>query len=142
MRFFFYGTLLHGAGNAAAEAVHARLGPGLAATVGGRLFALPDPAGWYPALLPDPRGPPVHGMVYRTMPEFAAADLAAIDAWEDCRPDGRGEYRREALPVTSAGLGLLAQAYLYNAPLPSGAEPIPGGDFGAFLAQRGLAAFR
>jgi hypothetical protein len=81
-------------------------------------------------------------MVYRTMPEFAATDLAAIDAWEDCRPDGRGEYRRQLLPVARAGLGLLAQGYVYNAPLPPGAEPVPGGDFGAFLAQRGLAAFR
>lgn len=142
MRFFFYGTLLHGAGNAASERVHAQLGPGMAAVVGGRLFALPDPAGWYPALIPDPRGPEIHGMIYSTLPEFGATELAAMDAWENCTCDGTGEYRRELLPVTSAGYDFLAQTYVYNAALPATAVAVPEGDFVAFLAARGLQGFR
>jgi len=142
VRFFFYGTLLAGADNEASPAVHAGLGPGRPATIGGRLFALPDPAGWYPALIADPRGSAVHGELYRALPSFAAADLAAMDAWEECADDGTGEYRRELLPVTSEGYEFLAQVYVYNAALPADAVPVPGGDFAAFLTACGLPAYR
>ena len=55
-------------------------------TATGRLYAIPDPAGWYPAFIPDPAGAAVHGMVHAAGPGFAQADLAALDAYEDYRP--------------------------------------------------------
>ena len=51
MRFFFYGTLVAGRGNAVAARAHARLGPGVPGVAEGRLYAISDSGGWYPALV-------------------------------------------------------------------------------------------
>lgn len=141
-RFFFYGTLMAGSGHPVARALHARLLPLGGATVPGALFAIPDPLGWYPALLPGDGL--VHGMLHASGPDFAAEDLAAIDAFEDFDPaDPSGSlYCRVALPVRPAqGQSATAQVYRYNRPLPAGALPIPGGDFAAFARTRGLPVF-
>ena len=136
MRFFLYGTLLQGACNGVATALHRGLEPGRAAVARGALHAIPDPAGWYPALLPDPAGAPVHGMVHETGPAFTPADLAALDAWEGT------DYARAEIPVEDGGLFFMAHAWLWTAPLPPGALAIPEGDFRAFAAAHGLAEFR
>jgi gamma-glutamylcyclotransferase (GGCT)/AIG2-like uncharacterized protein YtfP len=141
MRLFLYGTLLQGGCNPVAIALHRHLATGVPARAWGRLFALPDPAGWYPALVPDPAGPAVHGMVHAARATFCAQHLAAIDAYEDCRSDGSGEYRREPVVVATGAGECLAEAYIYNASLPAGARPVPGGDFRAFVAEHGLACF-
>ena len=143
---FLYGTLMHGSDNPVAAALHAILAPGLAAQACGLLFAIPDPAGWYPAFLPDPVGGAVHGMVHGTvhcgLPAFGAAALPTLDAYEDCRPGGTGEYRREPVTIRAGRQVVAAHTYVYNAALPVGAVPIPSGDFRAFLAATGLPAFR
>lgn len=109
----------------------------------GQLHALPDPAGWYPALVPGPGR--VLGMVHRTGPSFGAADLARIDAYEDHCPDdpAASEYLRRPLAVFSADPAgpVEAWGYVYNRPLLRGARPIPGGDFAAWLAATGLPAY-
>jgi gamma-glutamylcyclotransferase (GGCT)/AIG2-like uncharacterized protein YtfP len=142
VRLFLYGTLMRGSCNAVAGALHRHLGPGTPAAARGWLQAIPDAAGWYPALVPDPAGGPVHGMVHDVLPGFGASDLAALDAYEDCRGDDTGEYRREIIVVTAGAARLNAAAYVYNAALPAAAVAVPGGDFHAFLAEHGLAAFR
>lgn len=131
MRFFFYGTLQSGSPNPLARRIHARLrseGPG---QLRGRLYALPDPGGWFPALL-DGQGI-VQGQVCRTGPDFSPADLAALDAYEDFAPadPARSLYLRRSLPLLSGGL---AQVYCFNQPVPPGARPIPDGDFRAWLS--------
>lgn len=133
MRFFFYGTLIAGSGNAAEAEVHAKLRDLGPATVAGELYAIPDPEGWYPALLPG-KGM-VHGRLYETTREFAAADLARLDAWEDYDPAEPeiGLYRREAEGEV--------QVYRFARALPPGARPIPGGNFAAWLAAEGLRGF-
>lgn len=144
MLFFFYGTLLAGGQNPVAARLHRKLQPGIPATATGRLWALPDPAGWYPAFCPTAQGAPVHGLLFATAPAFAAADLAALDRYEDYCPDApqASEYLRRMIAVQTAEGSARAAAYCYNQPWPPGAEPIPDGDFRAWLKQRGVSEFR
>ncbi|NOW44854.1 gamma-glutamylcyclotransferase (GGCT)/AIG2-like uncharacterized protein YtfP [Novosphingobium sp. SG751A] len=124
LRFFFYGTLMAGMGNRHERAAHALLDEGRAATVRGRLYGVPDPAGWYPALLPG--AGTVRGMVHRAGRRFDARALALMDAYE-----GR-EYRRRRVKVGA----ITAHAYVWRGALPRGACRIAGGDFAAWLAAR------
>ncbi len=138
MRFFFYGTLQGGSPNPVAHRIHARLvaeGPG---QVRGQLHALPDRAGWFPALLDGPGT--VQGQVWLAGPDFSAADLAAMDAYEDFEPanPARSLYLRRNLPLVAGGL---VQVYCFNQPLPPGALPIPDGDFRGWLASTGRPEF-
>ena len=135
MRFFFYGTLMAGSGNEVARAVHGRLGPGVAAVVSGKLYGIPDPQGWYPALVTGAGGV-VRGFVHEAAPDFTEADLAALEDWEG------PEYARFAVAVVRGdGARVIAQAFVWAGALPEGAEEISGGDFAAFIAERGLTAF-
>ena len=142
MRFFFYGTLIAGSGNPVAAAVHARLrglGP---ASARGMLHAVEEPEGWYPVLLPG--AGPVHGRLYAAAPGFDAADLAALDAWEDFDPadPARSLYVRATLVVAGAdGACHEAQGYRFNRPLPPGAQAIAEGDFTAWLARTGRRSY-
>ena len=143
MRFFFYGTLMAGSGNAVARGVHARLSAGVAATVAGRLYGIADPAGWYPALAWGAGGA-VRGFVHEAGAGFSEVDLAVLDGWEGYAAEApeTSEYRRCEVAVTLAdGARVMAQAYVWAGALPEGAEAIVGGDFAAFLRQRGVKAF-
>ncbi|MBC2667495.1 gamma-glutamylcyclotransferase [Novosphingobium flavum] len=135
MRFFLYGTLLAGSGNGVATDLHRKLAPGSPAEARGSLFAVPDPDGWYPALMHDPEGGPVRGVMHETLPPFSEADLAALDAYEGA------DYVRAEIPVEDGGLTFMAHAWVWAGALPSGAEPVPDGDFAAFLMRRGLRGF-
>jgi gamma-glutamylcyclotransferase (GGCT)/AIG2-like uncharacterized protein YtfP len=137
MRFFFYGTLAEGSANPMARRVRALMEPLGAATVRGALFALADPAGWYPVLV-DGDGE-VHGQIFAARDAFTAADLAALDAYEDYHPaaPGRSEYARIEVE-TSRGP---AQCYRFNRPLPADALPIRSGDFLRWLAETGNSPF-
>jgi gamma-glutamylcyclotransferase (GGCT)/AIG2-like uncharacterized protein YtfP len=137
MRFFFYGTLIDATANAMARRVHewmTVLGP---ATTGGELFAVPDPDGWYPLLLPG--GGTVQGVVCEAGDSFGPAELAMLDAYESFDPADEPAslyVRREVL--TSMGP---AQAYLASQPLPASTLPIRNGDFREWLAQTGYSPF-
>ncbi len=143
LHFFFYGTLIAGSDNPAARTVHARLrciGP---ASVTGALWAIRDPAGWYPALLTDPDRR-AYGMLYAATDGFGPEELACLDAWEDYRPDQpeQSRYLREEMQVSDAtGISHRAQAYRFNRPLPPDALPIPDGDFQAWLSATGYPAY-
>jgi gamma-glutamylcyclotransferase (GGCT)/AIG2-like uncharacterized protein YtfP len=142
MRFFFYGTLIAGSGNPVARLVHDRLRAIGPAEARGLLVAVPDPDGWYPALLPGEGV--VRGMLYEATETFTAADLARLDAYEDCDPlDREGSlYLREELEaIMPGGRSVAAEAYRFVGPLPEGSRPIVGGDFRAWLAENGLAPF-
>jgi gamma-glutamylcyclotransferase (GGCT)/AIG2-like uncharacterized protein YtfP len=107
--------------------------------VAGTLYAVPDPDGWYPALLPG--ADVVHGQLYRAGAGFDAAALDRMDAYEDYRPDdpaGSLYIRGEAALL---GGGSIAQVYRFNQPLLAGSLPLPGGDFRAWLTGSGAVAF-
>lgn len=139
-RLFLYGTLLQGTCSAVAVRLHRHLAPGRPGWVQGRLHAIPDPGGWYPALVPGEGI--VRGMVHDVRPTFDADLLAVLDAYEAVSTDGRGEYRREPVTAMTDEGPLVAEAYVYNMALPAGARAVPEGDFPAFLAAGGLTAFR
>ncbi len=141
--FFFYGTLIAGSNNPAAHAVHGQLRPIGVASVPGALWAIPDIAGWYPALMPGPGGP-VHGVLYEAVEGFGVDELARLDEWEDFRADRPMEslYLREQMPVTdAAGATRPAQVYRFNQPLPADARLILKGDFQAWLKATGYPAY-
>lgn len=146
MRFFLYGMLLPDSGHPLAARlapVMVRLGP---ASARGRLYAIPDPGGWYPAMVRAAGGPghsAVHGAIYGAAADFTGAHLAAMDAFEGfdpTRPDA-GDYIRGDIDVAFAGSRTRTEAYLWRAPLPPGARPIPGGRFQDFL-DSGNAPYR
>lgn len=142
MRFFFYGTLMAGSRNPVARALHAKLRALGPATTRGSLFAIPDPQGWFPAMLPGEEV--VHGALYEALADFDAEDIARIDAYETCDPahPETSLYRRGHLDITTAdGTCHAVQAYHFIQPLPAGAIPIAGGNFTAWQAERGLRAY-
>ena len=142
MHFFFYGTLMAGSDNPVANFVHEKLEQVGPAVARGALHAVPDPRGWYPALLPGEGE--ARGVLYRAKDSFDAAALARLDAYEDydsARPEA-SLYVRQALEVSGPdGVPILAEAYRFARMLPAGSRPIPGGDFRAWLAEHGLPAF-
>jgi gamma-glutamylcyclotransferase (GGCT)/AIG2-like uncharacterized protein YtfP len=142
MRFFFYGTLIAGSGNPVARLVHEKLRVLEPAQARGVLYALPDPQGWYPALLPGEGV--VHGVLYDAQGDFTAADLGLLDHYEEFDSTSRETslYVRQAVTVSAkGGTALAAQAYVYNLPPPEGACPIQDGDFREWLAFEGRHGF-
>ena len=141
--FFFYGTLVAGNPNPIAAEIHAALEPLGPARVAGALYAIPDPAGWFPALVVGEDA--TLGALYRAGPRFNAALLARMDAYEDCDPaDPAGSlYRRDTIVAKlSHGAEVAAAAYWWNRTMPPGAQRIAGGDFAAWLAGSGNPVFR
>ncbi|WP_206238033.1 gamma-glutamylcyclotransferase family protein [Novosphingobium terrae] len=133
-RLFFYGTLMAELGHPLAREWHAALSAGEKGWVEGRLWALPDPQGWYPALVPGEGR--VMGTVHCPLAAFDAAMLAAMDRYE-------GEaYRRLPVTVRVASGEIAAQAYVWQEALPEGAVALEDGDFAAFLARSGEQAYR
>ena len=144
MRFFFYGTLTHEATNPVARALHAKLGAGRRGFVRGALHAIGLGEGWYPGFVANPLGSRVAGYFYDALPDFSEADLARMDAYEgyDPRDPEAGDYVRETIAVElDDGQSLIAEVYHHRTPMPAASELIPGGDFAAWLAATGRAAF-
>ncbi|WP_343613657.1 gamma-glutamylcyclotransferase family protein [Novosphingobium sp.] len=132
--FFFYGTLMAGIDHPLARVWHTALAEGEKGWAQGRLWAVPDPEGWYPALLPGEGR--VTGMLHRPLAIFDVAMLAAMDRYE-------GEaYRRLPITVTLASGAVRAQAYVWQGALPAGAVALEDGDFAAFLARSGETSYR
>ncbi|MFT4027873.1 MAG: gamma-glutamylcyclotransferase family protein [Novosphingobium sp.] len=133
LRFFFYGTLIGGGPPAVRQALGKLrdLGPARAA---GAVHAIPDPGGWYPALVAGEGT--VAGRLYEATPDFGEADLAALDAYEEFDPADPAGSPYLRVPIAE---GL--QAYRFNRPLPPDARPIPDGDFAAWIGREGLRAF-
>ena len=104
---------------------------GAPATTTGALYAIPAASGWFPALiLTQARySTVVHGMIH----EAGDVDLAAVDAFEGA------DYTRQPVPVDGwDGYGdTRADAYVWTAGLPPGAEPIAGGNFAEWLRATG-----
>ena len=130
MYLFFYGVLLQGS----ADWPFLRgLGPGRPATTCGALYALPDPLGWYPALIPGEGSGA--GVILGRVHEAGGIDLAALDAFEGAA------YARRLVPVVVKGGSLWAEAYVWAMPLPLGAELIAHGDFPRWLTETGRAPY-
>ncbi|MEY4239212.1 MAG: hypothetical protein RL339_1813 [Pseudomonadota bacterium] len=138
MRFFFYGTLQAGNSNPEIAAIHRRLVPEGPARIAGRLLAVQDRDGWFPALVPGDGE--VHGQVYAASPAFTADDLAALDRYEEFDPASpeTSWYLRETMALTS---GAPVSVYRMNAAPPAEAVPIPEGNFRAWLKAAKLREF-
>jgi len=127
-RLFFYGVLIGDLASPAIRQLLSGLGPGLRASTTGTLFAVLDPRGAYPVLVPGEGT--VHGMLH----EAGSVDLVALDAFEGI------EYRRQPVTVALANGGSgMADAYVYQfAPRPE-FLPIAHGDFARWLRETGTA---
>lgn len=143
-KFFFYGTLSHEMSNPVATTVHRKLNAGKPAFVHGRLYAIPHCDGYYPALLATADGYAIKGNLYEANQDFTYADLDLLDEYEEFYPDDleSSEYLRQRIPVVlSGGKSVDADAYLYNASLPSDAIEITGGCFATFMGDHGFQVF-
>ncbi|EJU13048.1 hypothetical protein LH128_10751 [Sphingomonas sp. LH128] len=128
MRLFFYGTLRPDADTPMARWIAARSIRAEPGEIPGRLYAVPDTRGWYPALVPGLGH--VRGVLCDL--RLRPGDLARLDTYE-----GR-EYRRLALPVRTSAGRVTAQAYIWRKGLPDG--PTIGPDFLEWLhGIRGVA---
>ncbi len=129
---FFYGVLQDGLGPDGGDwPFLAGLGMGAPATVQGALYAIPTPNGWHPALIPTQArfATIVHGAIH----DASAVDIAAVDAFEGA------DYTRQPVQVDGwDGFGETeAQAYIWTADLPEGAEPIAHGNFAQWIKETG-----
>jgi len=129
--FFFYGTLGPESGTAMARWLGSRIAAASPATAPGRLLAIRDRGGWYPALVRGRAGERTHGTLARVV--LAPGVLARIDRYE-----GR-EYRRAALLVRAGGARQVATIYLWRGP--ARGLPVRGGDFPAWLNRSRRRAF-
>ena len=132
---FVYGVLIRELATGRAAELVAPLGPGTPATVRGRLYALRgSDGGFYPILLPEADGGPVHGVMHPA----EGVDWPGMDQFEDAHDGPDPEYRRCLVPVeTPGGAVNNAIAYCYARPLPDAAQPIAGGSFARWLADTG-----
>lgn len=126
MHLFLYGVLREGLGD---WPFLDGLGAGRPATARGAMIAIPDPAGWYPALLPG------DDLIHGALHPLGSVDLAAIDGFEGA------DYRRAPIAVRVGEAALAAEAYLWAAPVPPAAEPVPHGDFACWLSETGRTSF-
>ncbi len=133
---FFYGVLQEGRGPDGGDWPFLRgLGLGAPATAQGALYAIPHADGWFPALIPTQAR--FATIVYGTIYEASEVDIAAIDAFEGA------DYARQAISVDGwDGYGdTQADAYVWTAELPDGAEPIASGNFAEWLKETGRPAY-
>ena len=137
MRLFAYGVLNRALARGRAAELIAPLDEGRRASVRGTLYGLRGPdGGWYPILLPGETGE-VQGMLH----DASGVDWPAMDDFEDAHEGPDAEYARRELAVTLCdGAATSGFAYCYVRALPGDAEPIPGGDFGAWLSETGSSA--
>ena len=138
-RLFVYGVLIRELAKGRAGELIAGLDAGRPASVRGRLYALESAAdgGWYPILLPDSDRGIVRGILH----DARSVDWPAMDDFEDAHDGPDAEYVRREIAVTLAdGASATAFVYCYARSIPADAEPIPGGDFAAWLSQTGRVA--
>lgn len=134
MHLFVYGTLMGGTHTAMSGWLSHWLGPAQPARVPGRLMAIPSAHGWYPALVRDAPGGEVHGFICKV--RLHARGWSKLDRYEG------GEYRRDSIMVRGSCGWRRAHAYVWIAPIPTGARLIAGGKFLEWLRESGGAMLR
>lgn len=125
-QLFFYGVLIGAIAPPPVLRLLAGIGPGRPATARGLLFAVDDPDGAHPAMIPG--GGIVTGMLHTA----GSVDITGLDAFEGA------DYRRSPIRVRCDGVEVEAEAYLWVAAT-GGLETIPDGDFAGWLAASGRA---
>lgn len=134
LRLFLYGTLQPAARTGMSRWIERRILWSRAATATGRMFALREGKGWFPALVPAKGYARVRGTLCEL--DLRPGELARLDRYEGT------EYRRVVLPVRTGNRGTVAaQAYLWRTALAGDARPVRSGDFLGWLRDNGLDAF-
>lgn len=134
LRLFLYGTLQPGAGTAMGRWIGRRLVSSEDAIAAGRIFAVGDADGWYPALVFAGPSSRVRGTLCEL--DLRPGELARLDRYEGA------EYRRRAVPIrTERRCRVTAQVYFWRLALPRSARPIDSGDFLGWLRDNRLDAF-
>lgn len=134
LALFLYGTLQPVADTAMARWLALRIEDASAATMLGRLLAIPGGSGWFPALVPGAAWDRCQGTL--VLAALGPGDLARLDRYE-----GR-EYRRMAARVRLASGSLRAAAvYRWRTPAPARSLNIAGGDFLTWLERTGRRSF-
>lgn len=134
LRLFLYGTLQPASDTPMARWLVTRIEDATAASMPGRLLAIPGAGGWFPALVPGGMRDRVRGTAVRVA--LGPGDLARLDHYE-----GR-EYRRTFARVRLASGSLLpAAVYRWHAAAPARSLPIPNGDFLTWLERTSRRAF-
>ena len=129
---FFYGVLMPELATGRMAELVALLDPGQVATVAGKLFAIADPEGHHPAMIPGAGA--VHGRLHLLGEQFGAAELAEMDAYEG------SDYARRSVEVRLAdGSSASCEAYVWTGPT-TGLTPITHGDFARYLTESGAPA--
>lgn len=135
LRLFLYGTLQPAARTTMARWIEQRLVSSTDAAAAGRIFAVNDAGGWFPAFVRARSPALVRGTLCEL--DLRAGELALLDRYEGV------EYRRLAVPIrTGGGSRGTAQLYLWRVALPRGTRPIRSGDFLEWLRDNRLSAFR
>lgn len=127
-RLFLYGTLLDSTRTPMARWLSPRLRNGRAAHVAGRLMAIPNANGFYPALIRSDRRR-TFGTVFDVA--LSPSDWGVLDRYEG------DEYRRAATLFDARGSRPHAQFYRWAGFIPARARPIPGGNFRQWLKENG-----
>lgn len=100
--------------NGLAPDVRARLRPVGPCLIPGRVYRIWQDGIDYPALVPADDGSVVHGELFCIggTEDEAATVLAALDIWEDCRPDDEAgsAYVRRQVSIGET----IARVYYYN----------------------------
>ena len=137
---FFYGVLQPGLVSGRMAELVAMLGDPRPATVAGLLYAVPDPAGHYPILIPCIGSQRVFGAVMFPGERFGPGELAELDAFErfDPRAPGASDYvRRSREAELPDGTSMGADAYVWNRAIGTDFIPILHGNFERYLAETG-----
>jgi gamma-glutamylcyclotransferase (GGCT)/AIG2-like uncharacterized protein YtfP len=131
-RLFLYGTLQPAADTPMARWLADRTVDARAARVPGRLFAIPDRRGWYPALVPG------NASCLGTMilARLTREDRLMLDRYEGA------DYRLDRVRARDASGAVFPLAtYTWRGRLPPDAHALPGGDFLSWLGPRRARAF-
>jgi gamma-glutamylcyclotransferase (GGCT)/AIG2-like uncharacterized protein YtfP len=129
LRLFAYGTLRPETGTRMGRWIERRLLWSEAASIPGRIFAVPEGSGWVPALVAPKGSRRVRGLLCEL--DLTRGERALLDCYEG------GEYRRTVASVrTDRGATLAAQVYLWRIPVPEGGLAIRSGDFLAWREEK------
>ena len=129
---FFYGVLMPELASGRMAELISFLDAGVPAHVAGRLWAVRDPHGHFPVMIPGEGR--VVGRLHRASEAFGERELAEMDAFE-----GSGYLRAPIVSIVADDVEVTCEAYLWRGAISPDFVPIPHGDFSRYLQETGAA---